>query len=344
MLRKMLVATVVGLTIGSTLNTAPAAAATTLRLSSWLPPTHPIVSDMIVPWGKQVEEATQGRVKVEVLPKPLGKPPAHFDLAKDGVADLTYGVHGYQPGRFVLTKSVEMPFLGDSAEAVSVAYWRTFKKHLEGANEHDGVVLLSLFTHGPGQMYNAKRPIRSLDDLKGLKIRVGGGVINDVSQAIGATPLLKPAPASYELMSNGVADGVFFPKESIKSFKLSKLVRHATLVPDGLYNVSFFLVMNPKSFAALPKADQDAIMRVSGENFARLAGKAWDRVDEIGVEAMKADGVQVITASDKLVGEIKAATQGIEQAWYGEADGKGVDARAVMAALREEIARLEAGR
>lgn len=320
---------------------ALAAEKTTLRLSSWLPPKHPIVSDMIVPWTKQVAEATNGRVKIVVLPKGLGKAGAHFDLAKDGVADVTYGVHGYQPGRFLLTKAVEMPFLGDSAEAVSVAYWRVFNKHMSKANEHDGVTLLGLFTHGPGQIYNSKRPVNSIKDLDGLKIRVGGGVVNDVAKAIGATALLKPAPASYELMSSGVADGVFFPKESIKSFKLTKLVRHATFVPKGLYNTSFFLTMNTNSFNKLSKEDQAAIMKVSGENFARLAGKAWDNVDTAGVAAMKADGVQTMTASDAMVAEIKAATKSIEDAWAAQAAEKGVDGAAIMADLRAEIAKIE---
>jgi len=323
---------------------AASAQAATLRLSSWLPATHPIVKDMIIPWTKQVAEATDGRVTIQVLPKPLGKPPAHFDLAKDGIADITYGVHGYQPGRFLLTKAVEFPFMGNSAESVSVAYWRIYKKNFEAANEHAGVQVLSMFTHGPGQIYNSKRPVKEIKDLDGLKIRVGGGVINDVAKAIGVVPLLKPAPASYELMANGVADGVFFPKESIKSFKLTKLVRYATLVPDGLYNVSFFLVMNPATFAGLSKQDQAAVMKVSGENFARLAGKAWDRVDVIGVEAMKADGIQVIDAPSGLVAQIKERTSGIEDAWVSKTKAKGVDGAKVMAELRAEIAKVAAGK
>lgn len=330
----------VALTCGVVLGSSTVSA-TTLRLSSWLPPGHPIVRDMIKPWADQVSAATDGRVRIAILPKPLGKPPAHFDLAKDGVADITYGVHGYQPGRFLLTKAVEMPFLGNSAESVSVAYWRIHQNHLAAANEHKGVTLLSVFTHGPGNIFNAERPIKSLSDLNGLKIRVGGGIVNDVAQAIGATALLKPASKAYELMSNGVADGVFFPKESIASFKLTKLVRHATLIPDGLYNTSFFLVMNSKRFNSLPKEDQEAIMRVSGENFARLAGKAWDNVDAIGLRKMKEDGVQVITAPDSMVNEIKNATTPIEQGWVDDVSAKGIDGEKVMEDLRAEIKKIE---
>ena len=322
----------------------PASAETTLTLSSWLPPSHPIVANMIVPWTEQVAEATNGNVKVKILAKGLGSPPAHFDIARKGQADVTYGVHGYQPGRFLLTKAAEFSFLGDKAEDVSVAYWRTHKKHLEAANEHEGVQLLGVFTHGPGQMYNAVRPISSLADLKGLKIRVGGGAINTITTAMGATPLLKSATKAYELMSHGVADGTFFPKESIKSFKLTKLVKYATIIPKGLYNVSFFLVMNSKKFDSLSDGDKAAIMKVSGENFARISGKAWDVADAAGVVAMKADGVQIQTASSALMAEIKAKGDPIEQAWVDDVKEKtGLDGAKIMADLRAEIANVAAG-
>lgn len=336
MLKKLMLGAT-AMALGTMALASAAEAATTLTLSSWLPPKHPIVADMIVPWIKEVEKATNGNVKIKILPKPLGKPPAHFDLAKDGLADVSYGVHGYQPGRFQLTKAVEMPFLGDSAVATSVAYWRMYKKHMESHNEHKGVKVLGLFTHGPGNIYNSKRPIKKLADIAGMKIRVGGGVVNQVGKNIGVTALLKPASKSYELMSNGVVDGVFFPKESIKSFKLTKLIRHATLVPGGLYNTSFFLVMNPKKFAGLSAADQAGIMKASGENFARISGKGWDDADVAGVKAMKADGVEVINATATLITEIKAKTASIEAGWVADMKKKGIDGAQIMSDLRAEI-------
>lgn len=339
MYKKMILGAAAAVALGATAFAGAAKAETNLTLSSWLPPTHPIVANMIQPWINEVEKATNGNVKIKILPKGLGKPPAHFDLAKDGQADVTYGVHGYQPGRFQLTMAAEMPFLGDSATATSVAYWRVYKKAMEKYDEHKGVVVLGMFTHGPGNIYNSKHAVQKLSDLEGLKIRVGGGVVNEVAKAINVTALLKPAPQSYELMSNGVADGVFFPKESIKSFKLTKLVRHATLVPGGLYNTSFFLVMNPAKFNALSKADREGLLKVSGEHFSRIAGKGWDDADKAGVDAMKADGVQVITASPALVADIKAKTAAIEAKWVADMKAKGIDGAKIMADLRAEIAK-----
>ena len=267
-----IIATIIGLSAASMLMISVANAKTTLRLSSWIPPKHAIAKDMIFPWAKKVEKASNGRIKVNILKKALGKPPAAFDLAKDGIADISWGVHGYTPGRFVVTQLVELPFLGDDSEALSVAYWRVHQKYLAAANEHSGVKVLGLMAHGPGHIYNSKRAINMPEDLEGLKIRVGGGVVSDVGKALNIVTMLKPATKSYEILSRGVADGIFFPKEAIGSFKLTKVLKYATFIPGGLYNTSFFLVMSEKSWNKLSAQDQQAIMSVSGEEFAKLAG------------------------------------------------------------------------
>jgi len=211
------------ITVGVLLSSTAANAGQTLLMSSWLPPKHPVVAYIIKPWIEVVEQESGGDLKIKILPKALGAPPSAFDLAKDGVADVTYGVHGYQPGRFKLTAATEMPFLGESAEDVSVAYWRTYKKHLEKANEHEGVHLLGLMSHGPGVIHNNVRAINSVEDMKGLKFRVGGGVAGNAAKSLGVTAMLASATKNYEMLSSGVADGTFLPTESIRSFKLTHL-------------------------------------------------------------------------------------------------------------------------
>ena len=315
----------------------PAQAETILTASSWVPPGHPLTANILVPWTKEVEKATNGRVKFNVLPKaPVGAPQT-FDAVRDGIVDVSYTVHGYTPGRFVLTKMTEFGFLGDSAESISVAYERMFQKHLAKFDEHKGVKVISVFSHGPGHMFTTKTQLNSIADLAGMKIRVGGGVVNDVTKAIGASPLLKPASESFEILNSGVADGIFFPAESISGFKLTGVIRHASLVPGGLYNTSFVMMMNPAKFAALPKEDQDAINKVSGEFFAHLAGKAWDAADAAGVVAMKAAGIDVRTTSPAFVAAMQAKTDPIELAWYNEIKGKGLDGAALMKEFRAEI-------
>lgn len=320
----------------------PASAQVTLNASSWVPPAHPITATMLVPLCQDIEKATSGRVKCNILPKAPVSAPQTFDGVRDGLMDLSYTVHGYTPGRFALQDVAEFPFLGDTAEATSVAYQRVWQKMLAKADEHKGTVALGVYTHGPGQIYNTKRAINSVKDLEGLKIRVGGGLVNDVAKALGTVPMLKPAPESYELLSSGVADGVFFPKESPLSFKLMPLIKHVTYVPGGLYNVSFVWLANPAKWNSIPEADRKLIQPLLGEALARRSGRAWDAADAKSEAAVREAKIPVVVASPQMIAEIKQRTDGLEKAWIeGKAKPKGVDGAAALKALRDEIASLQ---
>ena len=313
---------------------SPALAQTNLRVSTWLPPSHPIMKDVMAPWGKEVEAATSGRVKVEIMASPIGRPQAQFDLVKDGVADVGYGVHGYTPGRFTLTKLAEVPFLGDSAEEISVGYWRAHEAQLAKANEHEGVELLTVFTHGPGHVFTRNKEVAKVDDFKGLKLRIGGGVIADISEKLGVVGVQAPSTQVFEIVSNGVADGVLFPSESVPFFRVEKAINEGTLVPGGLYNTSFFVVMNKAKFDQLSEADKAAIRKVSGEALARKAGRAWDSADEAGLAAMKSAGVDLKRAPEDFVAALKALLAPIEQKVVEEAKAKGIDGPAALSKIR----------
>jgi len=308
-----------------------------LTFSSWLPPSHPIVANMMVPWIENVKKATDGRVNITILAKGLGHPKNYFDIVKNGMADTGYTCNNYTPGRFVVSDGVELPFMGNSSEAMSVSYWRTYQKYFVKADEYRGVKLLGLMVHGPGEIHNSKQPITKAADLKGLKFRVSGGVAGEVAKSLGIVGIQAPASKAYEILSRGVADGILLPMESIKSFKIIRVVPYTTLVPNGLYNVSFYLVMNKKTFSSFSTADQKAVMNVSGEAFAKLAGKAWDTADKIGSAAMKEAGNNIITASPEFVEEIKKATAHIEADYVKKADAKGVDGAAALKYYRDQI-------
>jgi TRAP-type C4-dicarboxylate transport system substrate-binding protein len=317
-----------------------AKADTVLNVSVWVPPAHLLVADITMPFCKDMENVTQGRVKCNLLPKAVVSAPQTLDAVKDGLADISFVTHGYTPGRFVLTDVSEFPFLGDSSEVNSVAYQRIHDKYLAKYDEHKGVHVLGVFTHGPGEIFNTKREIKSLKDLEGLKIRVGGGLVNDVAKVLGTVPMLKPAPEAYELLSQGVADGLFFPKESVFSFKLVPLIKHVTYVPGGLYTVTFALVMNEAKWKSISPADQAAINKLSGEPLALRAGKAWDAVDIKGDKALRDANIPIVTANAQFVAEIKDKTAPLEKAWFDKAKAKGLDGPATLAALRAEIAKL----
>lgn len=313
-----------------------------LNASSSASPAHPLTAGMLVPFCDDVARATAGRVRCNLLPRAPVAAAQTLDGVRDGVMDLSFITHGYTPGRFALTDAAELPFLGDTAEATSVAFQRIHARLLAQANEHRDVVLLAVFTHGPGQIYNTRRPIRAVDDLAGLKIRVGGGIASEVASRLGAVPMLKSATESYELMSSGIADGVFFPKDSAASFKLVPVIRHVTYVPGGLYNVTFAWVASRQKWGSIPPADRKLIAPLLGEALARRSGHAWDAADAVGEAAVRGAGIPVVVADAALVAEIKTRTAPLEREWIEKkARPKGVDGEAVLKALRAEIAGLE---
>jgi TRAP-type C4-dicarboxylate transport system substrate-binding protein len=324
--------------LAAALATPVAQAQTTLTASSWVPPAHPLTAQAFMVWLKEVEDATQGRVKFNVLPKAPVAPPQTFDAVKDGIIDVSFTVHGYTPGRFIATKMTEFVALGDSAEAISVAYQRMHDKHLAALGEHKGVKVIGVFSHGPGHVYTVKTPVQSVADLAGMKIRVGGGVVNEYTRALGANPLLKPSSEAYQMLQTGVADGIFFPAESIPGFKLQSVVRHGTHVPGGIYNTSFVMMMNEAKYNALPAGDKAVIDKLSGEHFARLAGRMWDKADAAGIDTMKAAGVAIQTASPAFVAELRTRLDPVEVAWDAEMKKRGIDGAALMKEFRAAIA------
>ena len=320
---------------------APAFAQTVLTASSWLPPAH-ILSETQKEWCGLLEKKTAGKVSCNILPRAVAAPPGTFDAVRNGLVDLSYTVHGYTPGRFATTKLAEMPFLGNLSEPVSVAFQRMYDKYPAIAEEHKGVKVLAVFTHGPGMVFNTKRPITKVEDLSGLKFRIGGGMVNDISKALGMNITLKPAPESYELLSTGVMDGTLFPAESVESFKIDKVIKYATSFPGGLYNTSFVFMMNQAKYDALPADVKKAVDELSGEYAARLFGRGWDKVDRRGMAFMQAAGVSFTKADAAFVGAIKAKVGGLEDEWAKAAEAKGLkNAKKVLGEFRAEIAKLE---
>ncbi len=307
-----------------------AGAETVLRISSWAPPTHFVNANIFPEWGAALEKATEGRVKTKIEYN-IASPPKQFDVVRDGVADVTWIFHGYNT-RFVATQVVEFPGLGTSGEAAAAAYWQVHQKYLAKANEHRGVMLIGLNSHGPAVIHT-KKPITSLDDLKGLKIRVPGGVGSLVGEKLGVVAVKLPAPKVYESLSSGVADGVFMPMETQKSFRLKEVVQHVTEMPGGLYYGSFGYLLNPRAYAKLATKDQEALMKLSGMHLAKL-GRHWDLADDVGREDALKAGTKIVSASDAVRDAYYARVKSLEDDWVKDV-AKWFDGKAALAELRQ---------
>jgi TRAP-type transport system periplasmic protein len=341
MKRTAIVVAAAGLCAGLAL---PTQAQTVLTMSNWVPPAHPVVKYMMVPWAKEVEKATGGRVRIQMLPKPIAAPNQHYDAVINGQIDVAWSTYGYQPERFQPYLIAELPQLGDTAVDNGVALWRTHKKYIEKAGIHKDVQLLGVMTHGPGMMHHSKAFMLKTSDLQGQKIRVGGDVPRTIVQTFGGVVITQPAPKSFEVLSAGIADGITFPMESLKSFKIAGIVKYTTYVKGGLYSSSFWLAMNKQKFAGIPRADQVAMMKVSGEHFARLAGGGWDRADKEGLVAKKAAGGTMKPMSAQFVGELKKLTEQLELEYGAKMDAMGIDGKETIKYFRAEVARVAAGK
>ena len=335
--RKLALAIVIGAAL------APAAQAqTTLTYSSWVPPTHHLTLWQ-QNWAAELEKATNGRIKTQSLPKAPAAAPGTFDAVRDGLMDFSYVTASYTPARHILPLMAELPGAGATAEINSVAFSRIHWKYFQKIGEYKGVKLLAVWTHGPGQMFT-KKPLKSLDEFKNQKIRTGGGIAEAVANALGASAFVKPAPESYELLNSGVADGVFFPFESIVSFKLDKVIGQATVFPGGLYSSAFGFFMNEDKWNKLAKQDQDIIEKMSGEAAARSNGKSWDNADKVGLDALKAAGANIVTANAGMQAEAKKRSGPIIEDWIKKASEKLPNAKAVLEEFHAELKKVEAGK
>jgi len=321
------------LALGAVMLPGQAAAEKVMRVGSWLPPKHTMNKDVLPTWGKWISEATEGRVTLKIE-YPGGHPKAMLGNVQDGVFDAAWTFHGYFPGRFKLTKIVELPGLGAGAEAASVAHWRINKKYLGKAGEHKGVILGALFTHGPGQIH-LREPIASLKEMDGKKIRIGGGVQTDIANRMGVKGVAAPGSKVYEILSQGVADGVFMPMGEKRTLRLKEVAPFTMKFPTGMYLGSFGVFINKDFLDSLSAKDRTAILTVSGEKLSAMAGRFWGEDVKIGEADAKASGNTIMEAPASVLKEFGGLTADMDDEWLASVKDRNVNAEKALMELRE---------
>lgn len=307
-----------------------------LTYSSWLPWTHPVNTAVYIPWMEAIEAESQGRITFKRLPKPVAAPPAHLDAVRTGQADVAMSVHGYSRNQFTPYIFGEFPFLGDSAEASSIAFQRTHDKFLSDMDLYKGVHLIGVNLHGPGQVHHSKMIMTKPSDFEGQKIRTGGPIPLAIVEAWGGVSIRQPAPKSFEILSSGIADGITFPFESLPSFKITDLVPFTTTMPGGWYNSSHYLVMNKRVYDKLSDEDRAIIDKFSGEAYAKMAGQGWDKINAEGLAAATAAGNTITEATDELKAGLAELNKQFIADYLTEAKGFGLDGQAVLDFFRAE--------
>jgi TRAP-type C4-dicarboxylate transport system substrate-binding protein len=244
-------------------------------------------------WAQEIEKRTQGAVKITIFAGGTLTPADKcYDGVVKGISDIGMSVLGYTRGRFPLSEVIDLPLgykNGLAATKLINAYYQKFNPQ-----EFNDVQVMYFHAHGPGILHT-KKPVRNLDDLKGMKI-VCHGLSAKVVGALGATPVAMPMPERYDALQKGVAEGGVNPIESLKGWKLAEVIKSTTENFGSAYSTGFFVVMNKDKWKSLPPDVQKVIAAVNLE-WIEKTGKGWDEIDKEGKEFTLAKGNQVIALS-----------------------------------------------
>jgi TRAP-type C4-dicarboxylate transport system substrate-binding protein len=245
-----------------------------LKLSHFTPPAHNHHANVIVPWADEVKKRTGGKVEITVFPgASLCKPPQQYECARSGIADLAWGVTGWTPGRFPLTSVIELPFMHRTAAVGSQMLADLWDKHLK--REYQDVHVLYLHTHPAGHVHTHSKPIRSLADFKGMKIRTPTATVGDLLDMLGATKVGMPATEIYQNMQQKVIDGFGMPFEALPPFRLHEVSKFHTEV--GMYTTAFAMFMNKARWDALPPDVKKVFEETTSSTWPRRARSSSSR-------------------------------------------------------------------
>jgi TRAP-type C4-dicarboxylate transport system substrate-binding protein len=321
---------------------AASAQTVTLKIHHFLPSNSTVQRQLIDPWCEKIGAESAGRLKCQIYPSMQlgGSPPQLFDQARDGVADIVWTLPTYQAGRFTKSEVFELPFMTKSSAGTSEAFWDYVQLH--ASDEYRGLKLLAAHVHDGSQLHFTSKVVRTLDDLKGLKLRAPTRIGAKVLAALGAVPIQMPIPQVPESLSKNVIDGLSSPWEVMPTLKLEEICTTHTETPAGeakLINSIFVLAMNSAKYASLPADLRAIIDQNSGLVLSRRAGEVWDSTIEPSRQLAKARNNTFTTLSDAEYKRWVTATQPVVREWLTEVGTKGADGEKLLQAARELVAR-----
>lgn len=317
---------------GLALATQPVHADTQLRLAHWLPPQHSLQTTGFEPWIASIGEASGGKISFTIFPaQQLGSAVDHYDMAANGIADVTYVAPSYQPGRFPIISLAEHPFMVTDAITGASRFDKWYKQYAE--TEMPEVHVCMAFVQDPGTLHTVK-PMKLPSDIRGTNIRPANAVMGSMVALLGGASVQVPAPEAREVIARGAADGITFPWDSIFLFGIDKETKYHIDMP--LYSTSFVVAVNKATYEGMPE-DERAVLddHCTGE-WAEKVSSGWARQEQSGREKALAAPDQIVhepTAEE--LEDWKVATMPLMVAWREQVVAKGGDPEAVEASYRE---------
>ncbi|MES1929541.1 TRAP dicarboxylate transporter subunit DctP [Salinisphaera dokdonensis CL-ES53] len=291
----------------------------TLRIHHFFPSTAPVNEEFFVPWAKAVEEESNGRIEVQIYPSMQlgGSPATLFDQAESGQVDIIWTVLGYAPGRFRKAEVFDLPFLPTTGEATSKAAHAYAMEHMQ--DELKGVYPIAVHTHSPGAIHTRGEPVKTMSDMRGLKLRGPTRVINTYLANLGAQPVGMPVSQAPEALSRGVIDGTVVPFEAISALGLAKITdQHTVFSGDhALYTTMMMVAMNQDRYDSLPEDLQAVIDAHSGIEAAAKIGRIMDDADQVEIDRIDNGELpgQIVTVGPEETAKWQAVGQKITDDW-----------------------------
>jgi TRAP-type C4-dicarboxylate transport system substrate-binding protein len=310
-----------------------------LKISHWVPASHPLQKSL-EDWGAAVEKASGGTIKSKVFPaQQLGKAFDHYDMARDGIADVTYVNPGYQPGRFPIVGAGELPFLISDAKGGSEGLDAWYRKYAD--KEMKDVKYCLAFVHTPSSLHTRTKKIVVPDDIKGMKIRPADATIANFVTQLGGTNVQSSAPEVRDIIERGVADGVFFPAGSLVLFGVDKVTKFHIEAP--MYVTTFVFVMNKDKYDEMSERQKKAIDDNCNTEMAGQVGEHWGQFEDAGIDKIKAEpGQDVYKLTPEQMALWKKAAEPLFKTWGDAVKKTGTDPDAAMAELKASLAKYNA--
>jgi len=315
--------------------TSGVAAEQVLKLASFLPPVYILHGPIFERLAADLDAATGGSVTIEIYPSgELGKGPVEqYKRAVSRIAEITYGLPGYTSSVFPKTLLIELPGVSQGHADATAKLWKVMDKHLRG--EFKKTVPLALFVTPPAVFMMRKKPVRSLDDLAGLKIRVASSSAAAIVEAYGATPVPMPANKVYTAMSTGVVDGALMGSDSLLIFKLIETTKYVTTnLPE--MPTTIFLVANEDAYNELSDADRAALDSLTGLDISLRAADGLAKFGDIALAQFAGmEGVETIVLSNESRAAFEARAAAAVAKLKAEFDAKGIPATEIIADMTQ---------
>ena len=310
-----------------------------LKVSHWVPASHPLQKSL-EDWAAAVEKASGGTIKSKVFPaQQLGKAFDHYDMARDGIADVTYVNPGYQPGRFPIMGAGELPFLMSDAKGGSMGLDAWYRKYAE--KEMKDVKFCLAFVHTPSSLHTRTKKVVVPDDVKGMKIRPADATIANFVTQLGGTNVQSSAPEVRDIIERGVADGVFFPAGSLVLFGVDKVTKFHIDAP--MYVTTFVFVINKDKYSEMSERQKKAIDDNCNTEAAGRVGEFWGKFEDAGIDKVKAQsGQDVYALTPEQVALWKKASEPLIKTWGDGVRKTGVDPDAALTELRASLTKYNA--